>query len=295
MKQTRSVLTNNLAIDTRIKELADLKKNIRDAEANQKDEERALELIKIQEHYDALILLADENNLVTDELKATRDEMLAEKKAEHTQEDLDEKQAAADEIEKIEKQKRKSAMATLDTAARLFGEETAMGKAMLLAKQVMLVKQLINDAKSQISTGTKAVNESVTTGAGAGTEVAGSIAKGTNTAPPPLNVPFILSAVATGIGVMASVKSAIKATKSAAKGAGRPIPAMATPSAAISAAPTLDPIIPDAQGVGGGGVNQLAEALGGQTQPPIQAFVVSNDVTSAQSLERNIVDSATLG
>ena len=37
------------------KELADLKKDIRDAEANTEAEERALELIKIQEHYDALI------------------------------------------------------------------------------------------------------------------------------------------------------------------------------------------------------------------------------------------------
>ena len=41
--------------------------------------------------------------------------------------------------------------------------------------------------------------------------------------------------------------------------------------------------------------SQLAEAVGSQTQQPIQAYVVSNDVTTAQSLENNIVEGATLG
>ena len=53
--------------------------------------------------------------------------------------------------------------------------------------------------------------------------------------------------------------------------------------------------MPDAQGVGGGGINQLAQAIGGQQQQPIQAFVVSDNVTTAQSLERNIVEGASIG
>ena len=47
--------------------------------------------------------------------------------------------------------------------------------------------------------------------------------------------------------------------------------------------------------VGASDTNQLADAIGGQTQQPIQAFVVANDVTTAQSLENNIVEGATLG
>tara|TARA_R110000823_G_scaffold122309_1_gene247645 strand:+ start:1453 stop:3369 length:1917 start_codon:yes stop_codon:yes gene_type:complete len=46
--------------------------------------------------------------------------------------------------------------------------------------------------------------------------------------------------------------------------------------------------------VGSGGTNQLAEAIGETEQQPVKAFVVSNDVTSAQSLERNIVESASI-
>ncbi len=46
--------------------------------------------------------------------------------------------------------------------------------------------------------------------------------------------------------------------------------------------------------VGNSGVNQIAQTLG-QPQPPIQAVVVANNVTTAQSANRNIVQNATLG
>lgn len=47
--------------------------------------------------------------------------------------------------------------------------------------------------------------------------------------------------------------------------------------------------------VGQGGTNQIASAIGQQQQQPIQAFVVSQDVTTAQSLENNIIQGATIG
>ena len=46
--------------------------------------------------------------------------------------------------------------------------------------------------------------------------------------------------------------------------------------------------------VGATETSQLADAVAGQTQQPVQAFVVANDVTTAQSLENNIVEGATL-
>ena len=51
---------------------------------------------------------------------------------------------------------------------------------------------------------------------------------------------------------------------------------------------------PDLTSVSGSGFNQLADAIGGQNQTPIQTYVVANDVTTAQSLDRNIIDGATL-
>lgn len=47
--------------------------------------------------------------------------------------------------------------------------------------------------------------------------------------------------------------------------------------------------------VGQGGANQIASAIGQQEQAPVQAFVVSQDITTAQSLENGIIQGATLG
>jgi hypothetical protein len=68
---------------------------------------------------------------------------------------------------------------------------------------------------------------------------------------------------------------------------------VATPS--VSAGSGSAPAPPSFNIVGASGTNQLAEAIGGQTQEPVQAYVVANDVTSAQSLDRNIVEGASLG
>lgn len=47
--------------------------------------------------------------------------------------------------------------------------------------------------------------------------------------------------------------------------------------------------------VGASATNQLAQTIGQKEQQPVKAYVVSNDVTTAQSLNRNIISSATLG
>jgi hypothetical protein len=47
--------------------------------------------------------------------------------------------------------------------------------------------------------------------------------------------------------------------------------------------------------VGQGGASQIATALGEQQQQPVQAYVVSQDVTTAQSLENGIIQGATIG
>lgn len=46
--------------------------------------------------------------------------------------------------------------------------------------------------------------------------------------------------------------------------------------------------------VGASGTNQLAEAIGDAEKQPVKAYVVSNDVTTAQSMDRNIVDGASI-
>lgn len=52
--------------------------------------------------------------------------------------------------------------------------------------------------------------------------------------------------------------------------------------------------VPDFNVVGIGGANQLASAIAGSQAKPQRAYVVANDVTTAQGLERNIVEGASI-
>ena len=62
-----------------------------------------------------------------------------------------------------------------------------------------------------------------------------------------------------------------------------------------ASAPTTTPSLPPAFNiVGASDTNQLASAIGGQSQEPVKAYVVSGDVTSAQSMDRNIVEGASI-
>jgi hypothetical protein len=61
------------------------------------------------------------------------------------------------------------------------------------------------------------------------------------------------------------------------------------------ATPTAPSLPPAFNVVGASDTNQLAEAIGSQSQQPVQAYVVSNDVTTAQEMDRNIVKGASIG
>jgi membrane protein involved in colicin uptake len=63
-----------------------------------------------------------------------------------------------------------------------------------------------------------------------------------------------------------------------------------TPS--LSAAPAA---MPSFNVVGPSGANQIAGVVGGQNQQPIQAYVVAGAVTTGQSLNRNIINNASMG
>jgi myosin heavy subunit len=84
-----------------------------------------------------------------------------------------------------------------------------------------------------------------------------------------------------------SVKDILKTTPSNARGG-------TNPSTGVSA-PTTESVPPAFNIVGASGTNQLADAIGGQTQQPVQAYVVASDVSTAQELDRNIIEGASIG
>lgn len=79
-----------------------------------------------------------------------------------------------------------------------------------------------------------------------------------------------------------SVKDILKTDPKTASGGSKP----------SASAPSSTP--PAFNIVGASAENQLAESIAGQSQQPIKAFVTSQDVTTAQSLERNIVEGASI-
>ena len=279
---------------TKAKELAALKKQIRDAEAISEQDKRDLELVKIQEQFEALILQAQENNIVTDELKLARDVALKEKQDEFYLADLDRKKKIADEDAKLEEQKRQQQQDTLDNLISIGGAESKFGKAMLVAKQLLLAKEMIMEIKATLFSAQQSATKTVVKSAEAGVDVAGGAAKAAAGAAFPANIPLIIGYAAQAVGIVSAIKGAVKASKQATSkvGATASSSSLSAPSAGAGSAPSAPPAF---NVVGASDTNQLADAIGGQSQQPIQTYVVASDVSTAQELDRNIVTGATIG
>lgn len=99
-------------------------------------------------------------------------------------------------------------------------------------------------------------------------------------------------------GASAPIRAAIAYAAAVTKGAltVKNIMAEKKPGAGSSGGGSSMPPVqpPDFNIIGSTGTNQLADAIGGTTQQPIKAYVVSSEVTSAQELDRNIVESASI-
>lgn len=99
--------------------------------------------------------------------------------------------------------------------------------------------------------------------------------------------------VVAGAGVLASGLANVKQITASQEPAA---PSFATGgggggNVSTPAVPSLPPAF---NIVGASNTNQLADAIGSQSQQPVQAYVVSNDVTTAQSLDRNIIEGASI-
>ena len=146
----------------------------------------------------------------------------------------------------------------LNNLSTILGEESAAGKAAAIASATISTYQSATDSYKSL----------------AGIPIIG----------PALG--FAAAGVAVTAG-FANIKKIVSTKTPGGKGGG------SAPS--ISASQPSAPSIPPAFNVvGASSTNQLAEAIGGKSKEPVKAYVVSNDVTTAQSLDRNIVNSASI-
>jgi hypothetical protein len=175
--------------------------------------------------------------------------------------------ATQDEIEKKKQQARQVALSayssSLKTAASLLGESTDAGKAAAIAATTIdTIQSGVSAFKGMVS----AVPGPVGIALGA-VAAAGALASG-----------------------YASVKKilAVKTPKGGGGGGGGAAPTMSGGGAAGGAAPQFNV-------VGNSGVNQLAGIMATNENAPVKTYVVAQDVTSGQSLDRNIIRNASLG
>ena len=155
----------------------------------------------------------------------------------------------------------------------------ARGKAGQTAMKALALVQIAADsaiAFSKMMAGTEVVST------GAATGVPPPVAPATYLA---TKIAFYASGSATILANLARARSLLSG------GGGGGGGAVTSPSAGGGGGATA----PQFNVVGSTGVNQLAGVMGAQQQTPVQAYVVANNVTTAQSLDRNIIQSATLG
>jgi hypothetical protein len=249
------------AEDLKAAELKTLKEEIKNAEAVTEDERRALEIEKVGKHYDKLIAEAKRLGLETVGLEKAKVNALNKFSKENSKNEI-----KWDEM--TSKEKGKIAADGLNNLASILGEETAAGKAAAIAAATISTFQSATDSYKSL----------------AGIPIIG----------PALGFAAAGAAVVSGFAQVKSItktKVPTLAGKTAPSGGSG-----ATPTApSLGAAPTIPSLPPGFNAVGSSDTNQLADAIGGQSQQPVQAFVVSNDISTAQELDRNIVQGATIG
>ena len=159
-------------------------------------------------------------------------------------------------------QKEKSQVITqgLNNLTSILGEESAAGKAAAIASATISTYQSATDSYKSL----------------AGIPVIG----------PALGFAAAGAAIASGVANVKKIAST-KTPKGRGGGGSPSISGGGGSAPSVSQPPAFNV-------VGASDTNQLADAIGSQTQEPVKAYVVSNDVTTAQSMDRNIVDGASI-
>lgn len=164
---------------------------------------------------------------------------------------------------------------SLDNIIAITGAESRLGKAAFLAKQALMVQELVAEARKTITFATQASARS-TVAVAEGTAQTAKVGF-------PQNIPLLIGYAAQAAGIIMSIKSAVSAAGSSTGGnisGGRGASAPQAPAFNV---------------VGAAPENQLAQAIGEKEDKPVKAFVVSSEVSNQQALDRNIEQGAAIG
>ena len=215
-------------------------------------------------------------NAITQEAKLKQFEFDKEIKAETdivniTQQQLDDELL----VRKIENLAKLDAarQTSLDSVIAIAGAESRVGRAALIAKQILIAKELIAEAKKTITFSTlKASEATVATATGAAKTAAIGF---------PQNIPLLIAYAAQAAGIIAAVVSAVKGAKQAAGGVGGPAPNIASPRGASFTAPPP--------------VQQQIPTTPLESTPTLRAYVLAGDARTAQEADAKLNARRSLG
>jgi hypothetical protein len=197
--------------------------------------------------------------------QAKADELGAiEKKA--NEKSVEEARAVAAQKAAIQQQGLDTALQGVQLIKGLFEKSKGVQKAAVIAESAIGIAKMIISNKLA-NAGALATPQAIATSGAAAVPV------------------IALNNISTGIGIAANIAATAKALKSLGGGSAPSAPADGGGGGGGGASTT-----PQFNTIGSSGVNQLAQLQ----QQPVQAYVVSGDVTSAQSLDRNRIQNATL-
>lgn len=220
--------------------------------------EQEKELLRLEQEQEKAI--ADiKNSELNAEQKGTLINAIEKKYADKSDDIVEKSEKKKQKLAKLRKQQElNDAKNTFNQIAQLAGKDSKVGKAMAIASATISGVQGVQNAY------TTAQKSPITTFFPA--------------------YPIVQSALAGAVALKNI--SAIKSVNPQGNGSST----VPTPSGG-GGTPSLPPAF---NVVGASDTNQLADAIGGQSKEPVRAFVVSNDVTTAQSMDRNIVDGASI-
>jgi hypothetical protein len=178
------------------------------------------------------------------------------------------------------REKIQSMQENLDTMARVFGEETRLGKLALIAKQQMANIEQKIDGEVTMGKMVKAMAEGTV-----------DYFKGLTAAaskPFPLNVVSVAGHIATALPLFMQLKRAFKSSKASA-GISAPSIGGGASGATSVAAPSFNVV-----GQADAGSQMVANAIQGSNNKPIKAFVVSGEVSNQEELERKANSTASI-
>ena len=274
-EEKRNALAQVNAYYDTVEAEAKAKDDEKETEERNKKQQEKFEGLQIDKEFEAMDFEMQREVLAQRRQMLLDDEMLSEAQKQSLLAEY-----AAQE-ENLDRQKVASKQAALQAVANIAGAESKVGQALLIAKNMLTMKEMIMDLKKITFKGKSAVAE-------AGVDAAQNVSQSSKIGFPQ-NIITIAAAIGQGISIIGQVKKAVGKTKAAGAGsASAPTPVTAAAGAATQAqAPAFNV-------VGASGTNQLAQAIGGQSQQPVKAFVTATDVSTAQALERNIVEGASI-